>query len=942
MRGSFFFAFCLIALQLLGPRIALSSPETAGQAPRVVLEAELSPDGASLVGTIRIDLINHSSSTLKSIPLFLYPNRFARPNPDLDDRDIRWIYPAAESAGRMEIESPTWNGSPLPEAHISFEPLVVSDKRPVFEKVIAKVKLKAPLGPGERGVLGLCFRVTIPKRRGRFGRYRGVVSLGGGWFPRPLCDLTGSRTDSPPCPLDIEARVTLAKRRGAVLLDQVFPLQETAQTVSVKRERVDVVSLVVMDLMDITSRTFPWGTAVLVRRDLEKDKPPWKASHHDHNGLPQGLPDLGRTDTRARLFSVADNSVRLLRKLCPDLTTPIRLVFTSIPAWDYLVQLGPGQILLSDRLYKLVPVEQALWFHDLAVARGVGALIAHQEPLAAEEPRHRFVVADLVGSHLAIRYTEEVHRQSRTVEDLVGFAGFVPTIDNLLYAPEVPFREVYSKSVEEPDPLRDEPWRFANELPRGKRIYGKLVDLRGQAWTEKLVKKILKGKKGFVELLQRQFGQDPSWFIEQWYGPYPEVAYRLGHIDDGKTGKELYRHRVEIVREGEAIREPVTVRVTDEKGVTKDLVWPGIRQRGYVAWTSRSPLKKVEIDPSHRLVESANLSDEHPLSDNSEPLSWRPPMITRILFSGDLTAGDPYVSFGMSLRRRYEVTNSFALSAVYTPRSYGGSLGYYRYFGPKRTLNARTWFAGASLGAHRYLEVTRAGPEIPEDTRFAATAGSLGLVVGRDNRSYFFDPRSGLGFWVSLSYSAGRDDDGRGVQLGQLSGAVVLVGSPAIRHTFALHLGAMGIVGTPAAAQLPTLSVRSILRGFDPGETYGRAGCYAVGEYRHALVDAAHIATPAFSWFDRLQGVLFVAGGTMTLPGSYTGLFSSERLFSEVGYGLRLHTLAMGVQQYVIGLDFAFPLTPRMRRFELEGADGTISYVQRTPFKLILGILQTF
>jgi len=106
-----------------------------------------------------------------------------------------------------------------------------------------------------------------------------------------------------------------------------------------------------------------------------------------------------------------------------------------------------------------------------------------------------------------------------------------------------------------------------------------------------------------------------------------------------------------------------------------------------------------------------------------------------------------------------------------------------------------------------------------------------------------------------------------------------------------------GAAGTPAAGDLVSPSDRLVLRGFDPDETYGRLGLYAVGEYRHTLVTVSEIATPVFSWLERVQGVLFAGGGTNSWPDGCDGLFARERLYSEVGYGLRFHTLVFGIAQ---------------------------------------------
>ena len=312
------------------------------------------------------------------------------------------------------------------------------------------------------------------------------------------------------------------------------------------------------------------------------------------------------------------------------------------------------------------------------------------------------------------------------------------------------------------------------------------------------------------------------------------------------------------------------------------------------------------------------------------------------MISGDLRAGDPYVNMGLLFRRKYDLTNAIALNGAFTPRSFDGQVSYYRSFGQKRTLNSRKWFYGPTLGVSRYRKVEDPGPEIPEETRFAATVGSLSFTLFRDDRAYFYDPLHGTSISIIGGYSLGADASGNAVQVGRLHANYIGVFSPAIRHAFAVSLGAMLLAGQPAAAQLQTLSVREILKGFDVAETYGRIGFYAVVEYRHTILDASYVKAPLFTWLDRFQGVLFVAGGTMSEAQGYGGLFTRDRIFTEVGYGLRAHVLALGVQQQVFALDFAVPITPLDRERPMEQADGTIVKESRAPFKLVFGVMQTF
>jgi hypothetical protein len=920
-------ARCLAMSLFLFPSLVSAKPDVNAS-----IHAALSEDGDVIEGVVSLSITNDTDAPLAAIPLLLYPNRFLEPNAGLDDRTIHWIYPGGESAGKMVIGDPLWNKAPTIRGE---------KERGVDTEVL--VYLPRPLEPGSSGTLEVEFRTVIPERRGRFGRWNGVVSLGGGWFPRPLADLTGLDKSLPPNVIAAHVFLELPKKRGAVIDDQVFEWSAESQTVEAAGIENETVVLVVMDMMQVSRRQYDWGEALHVHRELEPNLPDWKDTRTEDQGIPGGLPKPGEFKYSSRVFEVVGHTAGLIRSIAPEYELPERLVLVEIPAWDRLVQIGPGPLLISDRIWRLIPFEKALWFHDLALARGVGAQLTWKSSARRQLIGRRFVASDIMGSYLSGQYTIEIHQQKRTMEDLVGFASFVPVIDNLLYAPQIPFREVYSQSIEEPDLLRDEPWHHMNQTPRGKRILGKLEDLVGKESADVFAASLIENGNDFDEMVGDVLGEDPAWFFDQWFHDYPLVNYHLGDIEETVLPDGRYRIRVEVEREGEVIVEPVTVRLVNENNVVKELVWPGHGGRGIVEWVSDAPIDKVEIDPHHRLVEAAELTPDHPLADNISPLSWRPPMITRLILWGDLTSGEPYADLSLQLRRRYDVTNSISFSAFYSPQSIGGHTSYYRYFGPKRTLNSRTWHAGPTLGIVRYLEPeTDAGKALPPNTLFSATMGTLGVSIGRDSRSYFFDPRSGSSFWLSARYSVGQADDGHVVNVGSVAGRVFKLLSPSIRHTFAIYGGAAARVGDPAAAQLVTLSDRQLLRGFDVEETYGRVGLYVAAEYRHTLFDAAFIPAPLFSWFDRFQGVFFLAGGTTSQPANYDGIFDEERLFSEVGYGLRIHVLAFGIQQYIIGLDLAVPITPMNRKVFVEQTNGVDVYQNRSPYKIIFGITQTY
>jgi len=930
--------------------LALALPAAAGEAdqPSVVaaIDASLSEDGGLLRGTVVLTITNDSGVPVDAIPLWLYPNRFADPELQVDDRTVNWLYPGLSREGSMRIASPSWNGSPLGEGAITLAPMPDGGTPARAEDVLATVHLPVRLRAGERGELSLEFEVRVPKRRGRFGRYRGVVSLGGGWFPRPLSDLSARDPGRPPRTIGAEIHLALPANRGAVLADRVFPPTEQASTIEAVGLKGEDLPLVVMDRMDVSERVLPWGTVVFVSRELRRGDPEWEDTRgRDEEGLPKGLPRVGSVDAPGRAFDIVETTTSILRREVPDCPLPERLVLVEIPAMDRLVQPGPGMLLVSDRLWRLIPFDALLAFHDQVLARELAAELALRALSARVPPEHRHLAAELVGAVVGRLYVDEVTGGAQSVQDLIGFAGFLPRVDNLLYAPQVPFREAYSLSVEEEDPLRDEPWRFMNRLPRGRRLAAKLEDLVGPERVRAVAVDLIAGRTDLSRAVVQSLGRAGARrFFDQWLGDYPSVNYRLGEIEDEPLADGRMRHRVQVLRDGAPIVEPVTVRITDDDGRSEDVTWDGEGREGTVEWISDAPVDEVRIDPEHRLVEDPALTGDHPLADNIEPLPWRPPMLTRFIIWGDALTLEPHIDLSFAMQRKYDITNSYHLSGSYTPRGYGGLIAYLRHFGTKRTLNSRVWYAGPLLSVFRHHEIEQPSSDIPAESNYSATMGTFGLMLGRDDRQYFWDPSSGLSFDVSASYSVGRADDGRTVHTGAAGTRVFGLVSPGIGHIFALYGGAITVVGEPVAADLASFSTRNILRGFALDETYGRVGLYAVAEYRHRLLDLSSIYFLTFARFDRLQGALFVGAGTMSHPSGYDGLFDYEggRVFTEAGYGLRLHVLSLGVAQYLIALDCAVPITPFDRTFEVVRTDGSTEKYGRPPFKLVFGITQTY
>lgn len=929
------------AAATLAVSILVCAPASGAALPHISIGAKITEDGA-IDGIVRITIVNDTGRPLDSIPLWLYPNRFSAPAPGITDRTVNWLYPSGWSPGSMDISAPVWRGEKLPADSIAYEPMPDGGTPAGCERAIARVALPSALGAGDGGTIQLSFRVEIPKRKGRFGRWRGTMSLGGGWFPRPMPDLTGRRAELPPERISIDLRLAIPAGKGAVVHDRIFERSDRPRVLEAAGLETDILTVVLLDLMSVTETRFPWGTGVYVSRELPQHQPDWSDTRGaEENGLPRGMKALGRIDIPSRGLDVLDRTAAIMSKAAPGWTAPGRVVMVEIPAWDRLTQNGSGAILVSDRLWRILRAEAVLSFHDIALAREIAAFLARPACAETEPPIHRNVTSLVAGAYFGDLFADAAHDGMRSIKDLVGFAAFLPRIDNLLYSPQIPFRESYSIFVEEEDPLRDDPARFSNRLPGGRRILAKLVDLEGEEAAGEIIAAVLRREAGFDEGVRALLGPQADTFFDQWYGDYPSVNYAVASVSDEPLPDGTFRHVIEVFREGADIVEPVTVEIADEAGRSQRVVWDGRGSRGQVEWISDAEVDEVVLDPAHRLIEDPDLTEDHPLADNTVPLPWRPPLLTRLLFWGDTETFEPNIQVGVAMRRQFDVTDSFHLSGSYTPRDYGGSFSYYRHFCAKRTLNSRACYFGPTISVARHEKAESGGSLLPDDTLFAATLGRLTLSLGRDTREYFYDPRSGSSAAVWASYSAGRADDGHAVHVGGGGARGFVLWTPGMGHTFAAYGGVSAVVGEPPATDLVSLSNRLVLRGFELDETYGMLGVYLVLEYRHNIADLSRIGLPLSS-FDRLQGALFAGAGTASMPGGYDGLFSKDRIFTEVGYGLRIHILSFGITQYLIALDFAVPLSPWVREYEVEQADGSLVTATRAPFKIVFGITQTY
>lgn len=889
-----------------------------------------------LTGTAVYTVTNTGTKPVQDLRFLLYPNQFRSYPSTLAEYTAHWIYPSGFQPGGMTIDSATISVDASNES--SSKRRVVAetffDTNPPIEKYIYRLSLTNPLQPGATVRVNMRFTVTIPKRRGRFGYYDGVLSLAGGWMPRLL---PANRTvGTGPIPITLSGEVSIPPSFGAFVINRFFTATENRQKRAIDRATVDEATLVLMDKMNVVARKLSFGTAYLISNQylgITKKNPTSSRRQNKRTGRSAGVKS-NRADRVERIFNIATDTHMLFSSY--DLPSK-DLFIIEVPTWDRLVQVSENAVLLSDRTFELVPAPKAQLFHDADVAKNVATLFSRN--LVKKEGHLTPFISEVVGVHFQRRYLKEVSSPKEELAHLLRIFAFNPYIDNLIYAPQIPFGHVYARSIEEKDVFRDELWRCVNTLPRGKRIVAKLEDLLGKSATNQLFDEYLQSHKTFSEVLDDQLANGEQ-FRAQWYGVYPRVSYAIGNPHSRKKN-DVYEHSVLVRQQGASVVEPVTVRLQDEADNTIRLKWDGNGMETTLFWQSPAPLKSVQLDPDFRLVETGT-HQGHPLGDNAVPQKMRPPLLTQLLVWGDSVTREPFVVASFGFRRKYDISNSFHLQGAATPRLVGGDFSYLRHFGPNRTLNSRTWYAGPQLGLYKYQDAAAVETTIPAENRYTATMGTITMLAGTDDRRYLMDPSHGKAFQIGLGYAAGQSENRMWVQHAKGSLRLFKNVPLALHHSLAFYMGSSAVVGTPPASNLVSLSHRQILRGFDLGETYGKLSLYGVTEYRHTLIGATKISFPLKTLLSRIQGVLFSGIGTASLPQDYHSIFTPERLFAEVGYGLRFHMLLLGVVPYLIAIDFAVPVFPRTRQYMQLDSNGLEQTYNRSPFRFVFGITQTY
>jgi hypothetical protein len=807
------------------------------------------------------------------VRLWLYPDRLAVAPAALDEINAEWIFPGEVDRGGIHVHDVRVDGSPVRPRRQS-NPVGSARGRDV-----AGADLLVPVPPGAGRVgIRLRFRLQLPRRFGRLGRVGSRITMAAPWYPLVIGD-----DDAFAYRVPHRVRVDRVGPGEGLLGTERF--QERGEV----RTEGPYVPLLMAPRLYETRRVVHGRVLrhVAARRPYEPPRPDAQGIHALH--------DVIRIDVVGHLAREMSHVRATLGAAGAPLEAPEELTVVELPSRTELAATAPGWAFVSDRVYEIFPLEAVRAFHDRAVRRAMFRSLLEGTALP-EGPADRPTGADLRAALLedvdALRRDQDNH----TPRDLVGWAGFHPAVDQLLYAPQVPFERAYFGRLGAPDRFRDDPAHARRPRSEGGRVLEMARDALTKEPMAQWARALVDLRVGFREALA-QVAPHRVERLSVWLAAAGlPVNYRLGEITSEQVG-DVHRHRIEVWRDGADRPEPVEVAVRDRDGNRVVARWDGEGPRGVVTVTTPAALSDVHVDPRRRLVQSADVAGGHPRSDDASRHRWRPPVFQGLSLSAGVSERVVVGFADFVMRRRYALDHGFGVRLSTNVRSSGGTFRYLYGFGPLRHTNARAGFLSVGVDSDRFH------PGFTADGEGGWRTG-LRLSAGFDTRRYAPDPRTGWYVVGSGRTGVVRKDDGDVVptwNAGLRANATLGLG---LRNVLVLVAGASYTGGEALPGERPGMGGPGVLRGYQTDELLGRGVVFGVVEHRWTILSDLALNALHLAWVREVQLAFFAGAGAVAR--TITG--ERVRPGADVGGGLRFHFEYGGIQPGVLTLDVAAPL----------------------------------
>ncbi len=864
---------------VLGVAFALALPSLSLARPRCAIDVAIDPVHRIATGRVAIDLENTTGEPLSAIELWRYPARLERPSPALTEIDWHWHYPRGFSPGRMDVRDVAVDGRPVAPAILD-DPLAGAG-------TVLRLPLPEPLPPGARAHVEARFLTEVPHRFGSFGCDGGECTLSGGFYPM-LVALGDQGFDRRAPPARADLAVTVRVPAGV---------------------EARVAGIPVADGAPLALEDQAWALVTLTRGARES-----RVVHRGvtisylHHGPPPptpGKPLVPGADRTQRVLDQAREAIELLHEMGLDVPAGTALRLVEAPLRTELAEPHAGVVLVSDRIYRITPLERLRKFHSFQLVRAIFAALAEERLAARERVEDLAWSPDVVASWLVDLFTIREYHRAEFAQDLLKWVAFIPTIDLILYAPQVPFASAWFNTLDEPDPTRDDLRRFATDLPRGKTIYEKLRDRLGDRAMAEVGRAMWAGEP-VRAAAARVAGAPLEPFFAQWLGPYPAVDYRFELIESRRVG-EKWLNRIMVYKRGSNPPvEPVEVRVTEWGGARHELRWDGQGAETVLTVETSRSIRRIELDPRGRLSERLPEANDDLRLDDTSPAPWK-------FIYNDLGALLNFqtltldLALDFTLARVHDVKNSMRFTLFRTVSTQiGASASYARGFG--RLVTPARLSGGASIG----LTVSRIDGTYGRvgETPLPGTRISLGAAVGYDDRRFAWEPARATAASLGGSWTATILDNGSVLQQVTVAGVVERIQPLAVDHQLAFLAGAAATFGDLLVpSQMLAAGAPSWLRGYEPDELLGRLRAGARVEYRHVFVHDLDWNFFQVLFLRGVGGGLFGEAGVISSCESYA--IGGDDVFGDVGYSLRFFADLLGVSQTVLNFDLAVPLVRR-------------------------------
>jgi hypothetical protein len=835
-------------------------------------EVDVTVDPASGIVSGDVTIRAHVAEGEASITLWLYADRLAVAPSPMEERSWRWIYPGEIDLGGITLDALTVDGEAA-EGELLSSPL--GDLR---GRDFGGSDLVLPVdpGPARTVVVRFAMRLDVPDRFGRLGRAAGVLSLAAPWYPLVV--------DGDAWAFEVPHVVHASVTHGEIATS-------IARGADIDIEQVGAYVPAIAASRFSTRTVRAGGHDVVVVSAGELYTPP-----SDDAPSLQGIIDLSGIDLAGMIGQVAEQAYASAAWL--GIAVPEPLTVLVVPSRTELAASAPGVLLVSDHALQIFPLDVVREFHLRAIRRAIFQVLAQSISARVEAPGDRGWVDDL--RSIVLLDLDEARRSStaQRPDQLLSLFAFHPAVDQLLYAPQIAFEEIYFGAIDEPDRFRDDPVRARFPLTRGRRLLECVRDVLDDEAMQRTVARIANGRRSIRSALARA-EIDVDAMLPFWlrYATL-EVNYRLGTITTERT-EAGFRHTIEILREGDERPEPVEVEVEDGAGHRVSGYWDGRGERGEVVIDTPADRGSVTIDPRQRLPQSARVSDGHPRQDDATNAPWRPPIITA--FALDVLVSEQNVTgvIDLALRQRYDLEHTVALRLARTAARTGGRIVYIQGLGPKAHNNRRIGTLGGGIGFN-YVQ-----PGFGGVLNLGGYAIDAQLIGGVDTRRFIYDPREAFVLSAALQVTGTVRDDSTFAITGRGAFHATGIFPVGLLNVFVLAGGGGFTIGPALDADRQSIGGRYALRGFSNSQLLGNGALYAVLEHRFTVITDLGINILWGVIAREVQLAWWVGGGVVFDTSDHRDAHGAF----EAGGGLRFHYEYGGIQPGVLAIDIGVPIS---------------------------------